>query len=124
LCASPWGRCPHEQGPCGSRWSHCHWIPWRWWCKEWEGRGLSLEKRKLGIQLFCRPSDRGVNSARLVALARRVSKCKSSALEVERPMRAPVASFMREEEVGDPIVLQATRSWGKKCTTGSPRTLR
>jgi hypothetical protein len=47
------------------------------------GRGLSREKRKLGIQLFCRTRDRGVNSARLVPLARRVSKCKSSALEVE-----------------------------------------
>jgi hypothetical protein len=26
-------------------------------------RGLSLEKRKLGIQLFSRPQDRGINSA-------------------------------------------------------------
>jgi hypothetical protein len=77
------------------------------------GRGLSMEKRKLGMQLFCRPRDCGVNSARLVPLARRVSKCKSSALEVEPPTRAPVASFMREEEVGDQIVLQAARSWGK-----------
>jgi hypothetical protein len=57
--------------------------------------------------LFSRPRDRGVNSARLVPLARRVSKCKSSTLEVEPLTRAPAASFMREEEVGDPIVLQA-----------------
>jgi hypothetical protein len=27
------------------------------------GRGLSLEKMKLGIQLFSRPRDRGINSA-------------------------------------------------------------
>jgi hypothetical protein len=31
------------------------------------GRGLSLEKRKLGIQLFSRPRDRGINTTRLVA---------------------------------------------------------
>jgi hypothetical protein len=31
------------------------------------GRGLSLEKTKMGIQLFSRPRDRGINSARRVA---------------------------------------------------------
>jgi hypothetical protein len=53
------------------------------------------------------------------SLARRVSKCSVAlwgALEVEPPTRAPVASFMREEEVGEAIVLQARRG---KCQSSA-----
>jgi hypothetical protein len=41
---------------------------------------------------------------------------QSSALEVEPPTPAPIASFMIEEEVGDLIVLQARRG---KCQSSA-----